>query len=111
MSAIDDLSNEYDMQRMMYQTSEQPAGTLNDWGSWSRDIAGSVITGALDLYKYRTISGAGGIPAVGVDGRVYTEGRRAESPKGLSVNAAGLNISGTWLIVGAAIVGYLLLKK
>ncbi len=101
MSAIDDLSNAYDDQKA--------AGTLSDWGSWARNTAGSVITGALDMYKYRTISGAGGVPAVSPSGQVYTEGRRV--PTGVTIGAGGLAISSTWLIVGAVLVGYLALRK
>lgn len=86
------------------------APQLSDMGSWARNVAGSVIEGAIDMYKYRTVSRAGGIPAIDPNtGQVYTEGRRA--PSGVTVGATGLTISGTWLIVGAAVVGYLLLRK
>lgn len=91
-----------------YVANDAPTGSLNDWGSWSRNVAGSVITGALDMYKLRTISGNGGVPAVGADGRVYTEGQRTT---GLKIGAGGLQISPVYLLAGAALVAFLVLKK
>lgn len=102
--------NDVQLPGTFYGATGNNAPALSDMGAWARNVAGSVIDGAIDMYKYRTISKEGGVPAVDpASGRVYTEGRR--TPTGVQVGAAGLTISGTWLIVGAAVVGYLILRK
>lgn len=86
-----------------------PDSSLQDWGSWARNIGQTVITGAVDMYKYQAIGRNGGIPAVGTTGRIYTEGRTNVPPQN---TVAGLGVSPTVLLLAAAgIAALLLLRK
>lgn len=87
-----------------------PSGSLNDWGSWARNIGGMVIGGAVDSYKYRTIAGAGGIPEVGQNGNLYTVGTRSPI-KQPAPTIGGLSISPMILIAGAGLVALLLVMR
>lgn len=88
-----------------------PAGSMNDWGSWARNIAGSVVTGAVDMYKYRTISGQGGIPAVAPNGSVYAEGQRVKNMGIPVASIGGIQITSGMVLMGAAVAAFLILKK
>ena len=86
------------------------SGSMNDWGSWARNVGGTIITGALDVYKIKTIGGASGVP--GVDprtGRPYIEGQRTVTPGAVSVG--GMSVSPMLLIGGAVAVAALLLLR
>lgn len=88
--------------------SQLPAGGMNDWGSWAMGIANQAIGASIDTYKYRTIAGAGGIPAVGQNGKVYTEGTRTPAP---AQTVAGVPVVGLVVLGVVALAAVLLLRK
>lgn len=83
------------------------SGSMGDWGSWARNVAGNVITGAVDMYKYRTIGAASGVPAVAPNGQVYTEGTRVP----VAANVGGLQISSGVILLAAVAAAVLILRK
>lgn len=83
-----------------------PEGSVSDWGTWARNIGQTVITGAVDTYRYRQIAAAGGLPAVSTNGRLYTEGQRTPAPSGV---VAGLGVSSGMILAGAVVLGVVVL--
>lgn len=81
--------------------------TMNNWGQWAQNQAGSLIGGALNMWQYRTIAQSGGVPAVSSTGQVFTEGKRIPS---VTLGTNGVTISPMVLIVGAVLL-FVIAKK
>lgn len=92
-----------------YGEAALPSGSLNDWGSWAQGIGKTIITGAVDTYRYRTIADNGGIPEVGQNGQLYTVGTRAPVQRP-AVQVGGLSISPMLLLAGVGLVAFILVS-